>query len=203
MGNKNDSETLANQINCLSFFENNVSQLYKEIAGKVWLPLVEALLLEISLDSQKHSTLLKGIAESLPQPDYESKDYAKTIGETWCTIEKFRQEIAEAASIDENEIMELSNQLANLESIMADEYQVFVQIETLQLISVELQRIYRVDIGTIRRLFAEIINDEERHKKNLSTIKSLLDWRQNKTEDHPPEVRFQNPDAWSITGPSL
>ena len=84
MGKNNEPKTLTNLINCISFFENNVSSLYKEIAGKVWLPLISAMLLEISLDSQKHPIKLKSIAESLPKIGYESKDYAKTIGEISC-----------------------------------------------------------------------------------------------------------------------
>ena len=197
MGKNNEPKTLTNLINCIGFFENNVSSLYKEIAGKVWLPLISAMLLEISLDSQKHSIKLKSIAESLPKIGYESKDYAKTIGEISCTICRFRQEITEAACINEEDIVQLSSQLIALENTMSDEYKVFVQEETVQLISAELEKIYRVDVDDVRRIFAEILDDEENHKKTLTAIRGLVDWRENKKTENAPEVRFQNPDAWS------
>ena len=208
MGKNNDPKDLAKLINCLGFFEKSVSSLYEDIARRVWLPLIEALILEISQDSQKHYTILKALAESLPKTDTNSKDYINTIGETWCTIEKFRREITETQSLSEDEIMQLSSQLIPLENTLAGEYEVFLQPDTLQMLTTELQRIYRIDADVLRAIFAEIIEDEEHHKRILATTKAvidwrtLVDWRAAKKTSSGPEVQFKNPDAWSVPSAS-
>lgn len=192
----------------MGFFEKSVSLLYEDIARRVWLPLIEALILEISQDSQKHYTMLKALAESLPKTDNNSKDYINTIGETWCTIEKFRREITETQSLSEDEIMQLSSQLMPLENTLVDEYKVFLEPETLQMLTTELKRIYRIETDTVKTIFAEIIADEEHHKRILATTKAiidwrtLVDWRATKKADSAPEVQFRNPDAWSVPSAS-
>ena len=194
---KDESNTLANLISTLGLFENDVSLLYRDIAAKVWLPLIESMLLEISLDSQKHSIILKGIEDSLPRIDCASKDCDKTFVETRRTIEKFRDEVRSAPSLDEEEIMELSVQLLAIENIMIDEYKFFVEFATQQLMTNALQRIYNVNENIVRTLFADMISDENRHKEKLTTIKDLLDWRELRRVDNTPKVLYRNPDAWS------
>jgi rubrerythrin len=202
MGKNNNPEKITELINYLSFFENNVSSMYKEIAEKVDLPLIGALLREISLDSQKHSEILTGIAESLPKNSHESKEYAKTTRETGSIIDEFRAQIAEAEYIDEEEIIQLSGQLSAVENTLADEYKQLIIAENSELIATELERIYILDHVVFRGIFEEIIRDEGQHKKTLATIKSLLDWSAVEKADNTPQVRFQNPDAWSKPPPA-
>jgi hypothetical protein len=83
MKTNNDPKTLASFINCLSLLENNTYLLYKDIADKVEVPLVRSFLLQIAIDSQKHSVALKGVAESITKPEGNLKDCEKKIGETW------------------------------------------------------------------------------------------------------------------------
>jgi len=53
-GKSDDVRELSGFINCLSLSEKKTAQLYASMAGKIDLPLVKSLMLEISLDSQKH-----------------------------------------------------------------------------------------------------------------------------------------------------
>ena len=64
MGN-NEAKTLAEFTNCLSILESQTSVLYKNLSIRVNIPLIKTLLNGISIDSQKHSELLKGVTESI------------------------------------------------------------------------------------------------------------------------------------------
>lgn len=61
-------ESVADFLNCASILEERAYLLYKNLADKVELPLINSLLLHIAYDSQKHSVILKGINESIAKP---------------------------------------------------------------------------------------------------------------------------------------
>jgi len=202
MPRSNDPKTITGFINCLSVFESATSLLYKNLADKVEMPLVKSLLLEISLDSQKHSALLKGIGESLPKTKWKPKDCPKKIGEAWYVIESFSNEIAKKEKISEEELPRLSEKLVALESIMGEEYYVLVQLKTLQLMTQEINQLYNVNLESLKNIFTEIINEEEHHREVLETIKTLLDKKEQPKADNAPCVRYQHPDSWAQSPPS-
>ena len=92
------------------------------------------------------------------------------------------------------ELSQLSEKLAFFESILGEEYYMFVQMKTLQLMMKEINQIYNIELTSLRSLFTHIISDEEHHREMLDTIKSILE-RHHKA-DANPEVKYQNPDAW-------
>ena len=194
MTKTNDPKVLAEFINCLSILENNISLLYTALSNKIELPLVRALLRSIAEDSLKHCTLLKGVAESIASVKERSRDCEKKTGEAWRLIADFSKEIASKERFSEEEMSQLSDKLAFFESIVGEEYYVFVQMKTLQLMMKEINKIYNIDLGSLKSIFTRIINDEERHREMLGTIKGIL-------ERHPelnntPVVKYQNPDSW-------
>jgi hypothetical protein len=65
MTKNDDPKVLADFIKCLSILENDTFLLYKALSDKVEHPLLKSLLNSIAEDSLKHSTLLKGVHESI------------------------------------------------------------------------------------------------------------------------------------------
>jgi len=192
-----DPRVLTQFMHCLTFLENNLYLLYKDLADKVEMPLVKSLMLEISLDSRKHSILFKGVADSMPKVDLKAKDCPKKIGETWNKVEAFRSEISAKETIPEESLSALSEKLAVLESMIGEEYYVFVQLKTLQLMAKEIKQLYNVDLeSNLQKIFAKIISDEEHHREILQRIRELIESKTQKDADNAPKVSFQNPDSW-------
>jgi len=194
MTKSNDPKVLADFINCLGILENDTFLLYKALSNKIELPLVKSLLRAIAEDSLKHSTLLKGVAESITEAKETPKDCEKKTGEAWRLIANFTKEIAAKEKFSEEEMSHLWDKLAFFESIIGEEYYVFVQMKTLQLMMKEINKIYNIDLGSLKSIFTRIINDEERHREMLGTIKGILE--RHSEPSNTPVVKYQNPDSW-------
>jgi rubrerythrin len=195
MATSNDPKTLASFINCLSLLEENTHLLYKELADNVEAPLVRSFLLQIAIDSQKHSIALKGVAESIAKPDGNMKECEKKIGESWRIVETLLKDIREKKKIPPGDFPKLVEKLTILESILGEEYYMFVKLKTLELMMKEINQIYNIDLGSVKKIFLNIIRDEETHRELLEKIKTLVT---SETKlDTAPVVKYQNPDAWS------
>jgi rubrerythrin len=190
-------KTLTNSIKCLIVFENKTASLYTDLAEKTQdLPMVKSLLLQVSLDSQKHATVLKGIVQSVPKTSWNPNELPKAFANAWRSIDAFQIELADVEKIADEDLTNLPEQLSELEGTMSKAYDLIVQYENLKIISTELTKIYNATFESLKLIFIEIIHDEEHHKKILATIAELLDQEEEKIEA-APMVRFQNPDAWS------
>jgi len=194
MTKSNDPKVLADFINCLSILENDTFLLYTALSNKIELPLVKSLLRAIAEDSLKHSTLLKGVAESITEAKETPKDCEKKTGEAWRLIANFTKEIAAKEKFSEEEMSQLWDKLAFFESIIGEEYYVFVQMKTLDLMMKEINQIYNIDLGSLKSIFTRIINDEEHHREMLGTIKGILE--RHSEPSNTPVVKYQNPDSW-------
>ena len=194
MTKNNDPKVLADFINCLGILENDTFLLYKALSNKIELPLVKSLLRAIAEDSLKHSTLLKGVAESITEAKETPKDCEKKTGEAWRLIANFTKEIAAKEKFSEEEMSHLWDKLAFFESIIGEEYYVFVQMKTLDLMMKEINQIYNIDLGSLKSIFTRIINDEEHHREMLGTIKGILE--RHSEPSNTPVVKYQNPDSW-------
>ncbi|MBN1358719.1 hypothetical protein JW988_08120 [Candidatus Bathyarchaeota archaeon] len=195
MAASNDPKTLASFINCLSRLENNTYLLYKDLADKVEAPLVRSFLLQIAIDSQKHSIALKGVAESIAKPSDNIQECEKKIGETWRIVEILLKEVKGKKKIPSGDFPKLVEKLTVLESVMGEEYYMFVQLKTLEVMMKEINRIYNIDLASVKKIFLNIIRDEETHRELLEKTKKLVT---PETElDTAPVVKYQNPDAWS------
>ena len=194
MTKSNDPKVLADFINCLGILENDTFLLYTALSNKIELPLVKSLLRAIAEDSLKHSTLLKGVAESITEAKETPKDCEKKTGEAWRLIANFTKEIAAKEKFSKEEMSQLWDKLAFFESIIGEEYYVFVQMKTLDLMMKEINQIYNIDLGSLKSIFTRIINDEEHHREMLGTIKGILE--RHSEPSNTPVVKYQNPDSW-------
>jgi rubrerythrin len=193
---KNDNpKTLASFINCLSLLEDNAFLLYQALAAKVEAPLVKSFLLQIATDSHKHSIALKGVSESIAKPKGKPRECEKKIGETWRVIDVILREIESKERIPEGDLPQLVEKLVVLESVMGEEYYQFVQLKTLELMMKEINQIYNIDLSSVKKIFLNIIRDEENHRELLDKIKTLF--KPKDKLDNAPVVKYQNPDSWS------
>ena len=190
----NEPKVMSNYLHCLSFLEENVSILYGNLSEIVELPLIKSLLLSISRDSSKHSELLKGVAYSISDSKKKPKDCAKGLGEVWGLVSKCLDTVS-GKEIGKLPFPELFLMLSNLESSLGEEYHIFVQMKTLQLMGKDINQLYNINLDSIKKVFESIIRDEEHHREILGTIKGIIGDKPI-TNENTPKVKYRNPDAW-------
>jgi len=200
---KMKQESIADFLHCASILEERAYSLYKNLADKVDLPLVNSLLLHIAYDSRKHSAVLKGITESIAKQKKQPENYEKKLffGKTWTIIENLAKEISKEQRIPKESMASLVKKLMLLESTVGEKYHILVQLKTLQYMTREIRETYNVDIKDLKEILAVIIRDEETHRKLLSKMKKILVGEEEQTEDKAPAFKYQNPDAWSRAMP--
>jgi hypothetical protein len=165
---------LTNYMNCLSLFESKTAKLYLDLAEKVELPLVKSLLMEISLDSQKHSNLLTGISKSMPKSDFNPKTCAEKVGESWQIAETYAKKVAKKEKITAKDLPELIHDLDALESSMGEEYSLLIQMNTLVVLAGEIENSYSISLDGVKSIFSGILEDEEHHKEVLALIREII-----------------------------
>jgi rubrerythrin len=199
---KNDPQSLAEYINCLSSLEEGTNALYKSIASKIDLPLVKSLLQEMAIDSQKHSVMLKGVSKSIAQPKGDRKECEKKIGESWKIIDQIQKELAKIPQIDASNLRWLSDKLVVFESMMGEDYYVFVQMKTLEMLMKEINQMYNIDLGDVKSIFMKIINDEEHHRELLARIKRMATKKEEEIDNYAM-LKYHDPEAWRGSAPSV
>jgi rubrerythrin len=173
--------------------EQDTARLYSNLSAKIAHPLLKSLLLSIGEDSKKHGTLLKGVADSIaviPKPS----NCEKNTGDAWRLVASLNKEVDAKKTFSEEDMSELSQKLTYLESIMGEEYYMFVQLKTLEIMMKEINQIYRIDLSSLKSVFTHIINDEEHHREIIATIQRTIEKKQEANES--PMVRYTNPDNW-------
>ena len=197
MAKANSLNSLIDSLKCLIVFENKTCLLYKDLSERIESPMIRSLLLHVSLDSQKHSTVLKGMAQSVTKTNLKPTDLPKTMSEAWQSIDSFQIELSSIDKIPEEELIGLMDQLTTLENSLSEEYNVLTQFNTLDVLSRELKTVHNVSLEAVKSIFLEIVHDEEYHKEILALVREILEGKQEQIIDNTPRVRFNNPDAWS------
>lgn len=191
----NSPKVVAEYLNCLSILEENTSLVYRKLAGRVESPhLIKSLLLSISQDSSKHSTLIKGIADSIYDVKVKLGQCAKKLGEVWGTVNNCLDEVTNE-ELEMPDFHELLSVLDGLESNFCEEYHLFVNMQTLQFMIKQINQLYDINLERVKNVFESIIKDEERHRELLDTIRGIIGENLRK-RNNTPKVKYQNPDAW-------
>jgi rubrerythrin len=190
---KKETVNISEYLNCQSIIENQISLLYRNLSEKTEIPLINVLLKEIELDSQKHSLLLRVVSESIKQPKGKQEEYSKN-SPILKTLSKMLKEVAKIDRITKENLKILSEILITLESEMGEEYYILTQMKTLERMTEIINKEYSVDLTKVKSIFLKIIGDEERHIEILETIKQMT--ADKKQASNSPFVKFQNPDAW-------
>jgi rubrerythrin len=183
-------QDLAVFLHCSSILEEKVAHLYTELAQKVELPQAKPILLTIADESQKHSTALKQMSETIHETKVKPDECKNQMGEAWNITETFADEIKHKHTIPEEELATLAKNLKALESILGEKYAMLIHTKTLQLIAEDL------NITSMKNKLKEISDDEKHHLELLQAIKKELTDKKRQEEDTTPTVRYQNPDSW-------
>jgi uncharacterized protein (UPF0332 family) len=198
MKSENDPKAvaIASLLKSLSLLERDVADLYRAIGRKVSLPLAQSLLFTIAIDSQKHSTILKGVGETIAQSHANPKECEEKLHEVYEVVETFRRKTASKKEIGVEELPQLAQELTVLEGMLGEEYYVFVQMRTLEFMVSQINNLYHVDLGHLRNFFSEIISDEEHHRELLETIRDMLNKTNPQTLLDSPETMLAPPSTW-------
>jgi hypothetical protein len=149
--------------------------LYKVLSEKVEPPLFKSFMFSLASDSQKHAALLKGIAESIaPKVQVTLKECENRIGETLHLTVALTKKIAAKEKISEDDLFHLIEKLEELEGTVGEEYSIFVQLKTLEVLSGEINRLYKIELSKLKGVFVGIMNDEEHHREIIATVKEML-----------------------------
>ncbi len=189
-----NAKAIANYLSCLSKLESNTSLLYRRLSTKTEIPIAKSLLLGIAQDSSKHSVLLKGISDSIETAEAKTKDCEKSLGQIWANLTGFIKEI-DAQKEETLAPNELYEKLRTLESSIGEEYYVFIQMQTLELLSKMISKRYNVSIESIKGVFENILKDEDRHREILATLKELSEPRM-KEYDYEAIIKHQPSYRW-------
>ena len=187
------AKKMADYLGCLSQLEYNTALLYKGLSEKTEIPLARSLLLSIAQDSSKHSALLKGIGDSISVSNVNSKDCSRMLGQTWQIVTNYLNEVSK--NKERVSLADLCEKLMVFESGVGEEYYIFVQMQTLQHLTKEINELYNVNLSTVKNIFESIIRDEDHHRELLATIKELNE-HESKDNNNTPIVKYQNPDRW-------
>ena len=198
---KNKQDNILGFLQCAGILEERAYVLYKELAGRVDLPLVNSLLLHIAYDSQKHSAIFRGIGESIAKPRKKLKNCGKKLGGIWTMVDGLASEIAREKRETKEQLPSLIKKLTALESAMAEEYYILVQVKTLQFMTKGVRELYDVDLEDLAEILETIIRDEGVHRELLSKMKKILVGEREQTDEKAPMVRYRNLDAWSRAMP--
>jgi hypothetical protein len=197
---------VSKHLGCLSILEKYKALIYGKVADLFEHPFPKSLLLSISQDSTKHSTLLKGVAKSISHSKVKVSDCAGNVGGLYSLVGNCVNELTSNRR-EKLEFSQLVRMLAGLESSFAEEYTTFLQSTSLRLIVKGMNHSSNINLESVKNVFESILKDEEHHGELLKTIKDMvpensIEWEPILRKEKPaeesgtPEVKYKNPDAW-------
>ncbi|MCX8189156.1 MAG: hypothetical protein N3F64_05545 [Nitrososphaeria archaeon] len=169
MTSKLERSDIAKMFLCSSILEEHISKAYQSLAERVTNRHVSRLLNVISVDSRKHSVLLKLLSESIQKVTVEEGECEKIFGASWKTVDDLAK--TEVYSIPEKmDLPSLIKGMSTLESYMGEEYMTSAHLILAKLAAEEIG----LEINTIKVLIDWIIQDEERHVKMIEIISKMI-----------------------------
>jgi len=127
----------------------------------------------------------------MPKANWKAEVCPKKAGKGWDIVDAYSIEIAKKDRVSYCDLVELSEKLSVLEGVMGEECNIFVQMKTLELLGNEIQRIYDINLDSVKNIFLGIIEDEEHHRELLLTIKVLFKQKEQEMLVEDPLVRYR------------
>jgi len=185
-----DVETIAKFLYCSSVLEEKVANAYRSLAERVEDQLVKSLLLYVSTDSLKHSTILRAIGEGLIKNlGVEVEDCENILGEIWRKLVMLAgEETLKEEKVESAELVSLADKIAEFESFVGEEYLTTLHLKVVSLMADEL----KVDLGDLKDILGWIAEDEERHEKIVTMIGNIISKRKNGKHNLHHNKKFVN-----------
>ena len=209
--NLSNQDLVAKRLNCLNILEKYKALVYNKVAEAFEQPLAKSLFLSISQDSTKHATLLKGVANSISDSKAKIDDCAENVGRLYALVGNCVNELTNGnkKKLDFSRLVHL---LASLENGFGEEYSTFLQGRSLRFIAKGLSESCEVNVESVKNIFESILADQEHHGKRLKTLEGMVQESRVEQElvlrketqakkSSTPEVKYQNPDAWTCALP--
>jgi len=181
------------QILSLGLIEKELYQLYTNLSEKVEDLAAKSLFAYIATDSLKHSTVLVTIIEESGGSRVKEHDCDENIRYNITLITSLSKDVSKRPLINREELIPLIDSLIGFESLLYDEYSKAFNLETIRFIKDEQTKPTESDLN----IFSLIVNDEDLHKRILSSIVRLCDKKLD-FQNNAPIVKYQNPDSWYV-----
>ena len=181
------------QILSLGLIEKELYQLYTNLSGKVEDLAAKSLFAYIATDSLKHSTVLVTIIEEAGGSRVKEHDCDENIRYNISLITSLSKDVSKRQTIDREELITLIDTLVSFESLLYDEYSKAFNLETTRFVKGEQTKSAESDLN----IFSLIVNDEDLHKRILSSLVRLCDKKLD-FYNNAPIIKYQNPDSWYV-----
>lgn len=169
MSSKLERQDIAKMFLCSSILEEHISKAYQSLADRVTNLQVSRLLSIISVDSKKHSVLLKLLSETIQKVTVDEMECEKIFGASWKVVDDLAK--TEVYSVPEKmDLPTLIKGMSTLESYMGEEYMTSAHLVLAKLAAEEIG----LELNTIKVLIDWIIQDEERHAKIIEMISKMI-----------------------------
>ena len=193
LGKKGSPKDIANFLQCFSFLEKQKSILYNSLSEKVTFSNFNACFLKISQDTKRSSEKLARIANEICQLKIGDKECSKRLANAYYPIEQASKILKNKKDFSEKELSEF---LSILDCTFGEESYVVIQAQTFLTLAPQMCSLYGVHLENFRKVFYDILEDEQLHLDLFNIIKAIINKKLNANEGISPVVRFRNPDAW-------
>ena len=193
LGTTGSPKDIANFLQCFSFLEKQKSNLYNILSEKVTLANFNACFLKLSQDTKKSSQSLEQIANQISNSKIGDKECSRRLANAYSPIEHALKIVNNKEEFSDKELSDL---LCDLDCTFGDESYVVIQAHTFLALASQMSDLYGVHLEDFRKVFYDILEDEQFHLDLLKIIKAILNKRIHDGEGSSPVVRFRNPDAW-------
>ena len=194
-GKRNSSKDIGNFLHCLGFLESRTSILYKELSEKTVNSAFSSGFLKISQNAKKHSETLDEIAVKVGRSRMDDRECARRLNSACDSLEVVSKKIEHKQLLSLNDLLEI---VSVLEGSLGEESYMLIQAKTFLAMAPQICRLYGVHLEKFEILLYSIASDEETHIEILENIKVTLDSKMEVKEGSAPNVKYTNPDSWSV-----
>ena len=194
-GTQKSSKDIGNFLHCLGFLESRTSILYKELSEKTVNSTFSSSFLKISQNAKKHSETLDEIAVKVGRSRMDDRECARRLNSACDSLEMVSKKIEHKQLLSLKDLLEI---VSVLEGSLGEESYMLIQAKTFLAMAPQICRLYGVNLEKFENLLYGIASDEETHIEILENIKAALDSKMNVKEGSAPNVKYTNPDSWSV-----
>jgi hypothetical protein len=169
-----------------SFLEEQLFQLYQNLAQKTEYADIRYMLVGLAYDSLKHSKILAEIGKHLVK--------LKTVPQLSQIVDELSREVSEKEKMNAEELSSFVKRAADLEDLLSEKYMALLALKNLRYVVGKLSKMTPVDVRALRSVFSGVVKDKETHRNLLVEFQYfVLAKKSEKAIDKAPFVKYYNP----------